>query len=46
MTWTRRQFLRATSSAGAVPLAVEKPIPYAKAVDMSFVNKARAKYKG
>ena len=28
-----------------VPLAVDKPIPYAKAVDMSFVRKAHAKYK-
>jgi NitT/TauT family transport system substrate-binding protein len=28
-----------------LPLAVEKPIPYAKAVDMSFVRKAQAKYK-
>ena len=27
-----------------VPTAVEKPIPYAKAVDMSFVKKAHAKY--
>ena len=27
-----------------VPLALAKPIPYAKAVDMSFVRKARAKY--
>lgn len=27
-----------------LPLAVEKPIPYAKAVDMSFVKKAQAKY--
>jgi hypothetical protein len=27
-----------------VPLAVEKPIPFAKAVDMSFVKKAQAKY--
>src|SRR5262247_3036276 len=28
-----------------VPLAVDKPIPYAKAVDMSFVKKAQATYK-
>lgn len=28
-----------------LPLAVEKPIPYAKAADMSFVRKAQAKYK-
>jgi len=28
-----------------VPLAVDKPIPYARAVDMSFVRKAQAKYK-
>ena len=28
-----------------LPLAVEKPIPYAKAVEMSFVRKAQAKYK-
>ena len=28
-----------------VPLAVDRPIPYAKAVDMSFVKKAQAKYK-
>jgi NitT/TauT family transport system substrate-binding protein len=28
-----------------LPLAVEKPIPYAKAVDMSFVRNAKAKYK-
>jgi NitT/TauT family transport system substrate-binding protein len=28
-----------------VPLAVEKPIPYARAVDMSFVKKAQAKYR-
>jgi NitT/TauT family transport system substrate-binding protein len=27
-----------------VPTALEKPIPYAKAVDMSFVRKAHAKY--
>ena len=27
-----------------VPLAVDKPIPYARAVDMSFVKKAQAKY--
>jgi NitT/TauT family transport system substrate-binding protein len=28
-----------------VPTALDKPIPYAKAVDMSFVRKAQAKYK-
>ena len=28
-----------------VPLALEKPIPYAQAVDMSFVKKAQAKFK-
>jgi len=28
-----------------VPLAVDKPIPYARAVDMSFVKKAQAKFK-
>jgi NitT/TauT family transport system substrate-binding protein len=28
-----------------VPLALDKPIPYAKAVDMSFVRKAQAKYR-
>jgi hypothetical protein len=28
-----------------VPIAVDKPIPYAKAVDMSFVRKAQAKHK-
>ncbi|MBI4634753.1 MAG: ABC transporter substrate-binding protein [Candidatus Rokubacteria bacterium] len=28
-----------------LPIAVEKPIPYAKAVDMSFVQKAQAKYR-
>jgi len=28
-----------------VPLAVDKPVPYAKAVEMAFVKKARAKYK-
>jgi NitT/TauT family transport system substrate-binding protein len=28
-----------------VPLALEKPIPYGKGVDMSFVRKAQAKYK-
>ena len=27
-----------------LPLAVEKPIPYARAVDMSFVRRAQAKY--
>jgi NitT/TauT family transport system substrate-binding protein len=28
-----------------VPLALEKPIPYDRAVDMSFVKKAQARYK-
>jgi NitT/TauT family transport system substrate-binding protein len=28
-----------------VPTALDKPIPYAKAVDMSFIRKAQAKYK-
>ena len=28
-----------------VPLAVDKPVPYAKAVDMTFVKKAHAKFK-
>jgi NitT/TauT family transport system substrate-binding protein len=28
-----------------VPLAIDKPIPYAKAVEMAFVKKARAKFK-
>ncbi len=28
-----------------VPIAVDKPIPYARAVDMSFVKKAQAKFK-
>jgi NitT/TauT family transport system substrate-binding protein len=28
-----------------VPTAIDKPIPYAKAVNMSFVRKAQAKYK-
>jgi NitT/TauT family transport system substrate-binding protein len=28
-----------------VPLAIDKPVPYAKAVDMTFVKKARAKFK-
>ena len=28
-----------------VPLAVDKPIPFKQAVDMSFVKKAQAKYK-
>jgi ABC-type nitrate/sulfonate/bicarbonate transport system substrate-binding protein len=27
-----------------LPIAVEKPIPYAKAVEMSFVRKAQAKH--
>src|SRR6267142_123945 len=28
-----------------VPLAVDKPVPYPKAVEMAFVKKARAKFK-
>ncbi len=28
-----------------VPLAIDRPVPYAKAVDMSFVRKAQAKYR-
>ena len=28
-----------------VPVAIEKPVPYAKAVDLSFLKKAQAKYK-
>ena len=28
-----------------VPLAVDKPVPYAKAVDMTFVKKSRTKFK-
>jgi len=28
-----------------VPLAADRPIPYAKAVEMAFVKKARAKFK-
>jgi NitT/TauT family transport system substrate-binding protein len=28
-----------------VPLAVDRPVPYAKAVEMAFVKKARAKFK-
>jgi NitT/TauT family transport system substrate-binding protein len=28
-----------------VPLAVDKPVPYAKAVDVTFVKKAHAKFK-
>jgi NitT/TauT family transport system substrate-binding protein len=28
-----------------VPIAVDKPIPYAKAVDMTFVKKAQSKFK-
>jgi sulfonate transport system substrate-binding protein len=28
-----------------LPLAVEKPVPYARAVDMSFVRKAQATYR-
>ena len=28
-----------------VPIAVDKPIPFAKAVDMSFVKSAQARVK-
>jgi len=28
-----------------VPLAADRPVPYAKAVEMAFVKKARAKFK-
>jgi NitT/TauT family transport system substrate-binding protein len=28
-----------------IPIAVDKPLPFAKAVDMSFLKKAQAKYK-
>jgi NitT/TauT family transport system substrate-binding protein len=28
-----------------VPIAIDKPLPYAKAVDLSFLKKAQAKYK-
>ena len=28
-----------------IPMAIEKPVPFAKAVDLSFVRKAQAKYK-
>ena len=28
-----------------IPTALDKPIPYAQAVDMRFVRKAQAKYK-
>ena len=28
-----------------IPTAIDKPIPYAKAVDMSFVKKAHAKFR-
>jgi NitT/TauT family transport system substrate-binding protein len=28
-----------------VPIALEKPVPYARAVDLSFVRKAQAKFK-
>ena len=28
-----------------VPIAVEKPLPFAKSVDLTFLRKARAKYK-
>ena len=28
-----------------VPIALDKPVPYAKAVDLSFLKKAQAKYK-
>jgi NitT/TauT family transport system substrate-binding protein len=29
-----------------IPTAIDKPIPFAKAVDLSFVKKAQAKHKG
>ncbi len=28
-----------------IPIAIEKPVPFARAVDLSFVRKAQAKYK-
>jgi len=28
-----------------VPIAIDKPVPYAKAVESSFLEKAHAKYK-
>jgi NitT/TauT family transport system substrate-binding protein len=28
-----------------IPIAIDKPVPFAKAVDLSFVRKAQAKYK-
>jgi hypothetical protein len=28
-----------------VPVAIDKPVPYARAVDLSFLKKAQAKYK-
>ncbi len=28
-----------------VPIALDKPIPYAQAVDMTFVKKAQSKFK-
>jgi hypothetical protein len=28
-----------------IPTAIDKPIPYTKAVDMSFVKKAHAKFR-
>jgi hypothetical protein len=28
-----------------VPIAVDRPMPYAKAVDLSFLRKAQAKYR-
>ena len=28
-----------------IPIAIEKPVPFAKAVDLSFVRKAQAKYR-
>ena len=43
-SWSRRR----TTTRGEkvwVPTALDKPIPYAQAVDMSFVQKAQAKYK-
>jgi hypothetical protein len=28
-----------------IPIAIDKPVAFAKAVDLSFVRKAQAKYK-
>lgn len=28
-----------------VPVAIDAPVPYAKAVELSFLKKAQAKYK-